>query len=560
MKKFACAALSTALLASMLAACGSSASTTPAASSADTSSDTGASSTEAAASTGVAADGSLHVAMNTDIQTMDVHKTNNDYMVPLNIFDRLFEIKTNADGSTELEKSLVEDYTVSDDGLTYDFTLRSGVTFSDGTPLTANDVKYTFTRMLALPDSVQTDYASAIAGAEAVMDGTATDLEGIQVIDDTHFTVTLSEPFAGFLYELATASCSIMSEKNVEEAGDQFGMDCSKTIGSGPYVVTSWTRDSSIVLDANPNYWGEKPSVQHVEISIVPDSSTMSMMFQNGELDILDCDYIDAAVVNSTYKTQYADDIVTSNRLGTTYMALNENVEPLNDVKVRKAIQMAIDRQTILDTVYNGDGSLVDGIYPKGLIGYTEDNEGWLKYDPEQAKSLLAEAGYADGFTMEIAADNSSSDSTLLVIQIVQQYLQQIGINAEIKSYDPASWLDLRKSGDMVSFVSSWTADYNDPDNFIYTFFGTPEKSNVRSLNYFNTDAMSRVAAARGIVDDTERLTEYAALEKQIVEEDAAWVPMFSRSHLFVKGDRVASFTPHWAGYNDTQYINVTLK
>ena len=208
----------------------------------------------------------------------------------------------------------------------------------------------------------------------------------------------------------------------------------------------------------------------------------------------------------------------------------------------------------------NGDGSLVDGIYPKGLIGYTGDNEGWLKYDPEQAKSLLAEAGYADGFTMEIAADNSSSDSTLLVIQIVQQYLQQIGINAEIKSYDPASWLDLRKSGDMVSFVSSWTADYNDPDNFIYTFFGTPEKSNVRSLNYFNTDAMSRVAAARGIVDDTERLTEYAALEKQIVEEDAAWVPMFSRSHLFVKGDRIASFTPHWAGYNDTQYINVTLK
>lgn len=137
MKKFACAALSTALLASMLAACGSSASTTPAASSADTSSDTGASSIEAAASTGAAADGSLHVAMNTDIQTMDVHKTNNDYMVPLNIFDRLFEIKTNADGSTELEKSLVEDYTVSDDGLTYDFTLRSGVTFSDGTPLTA---------------------------------------------------------------------------------------------------------------------------------------------------------------------------------------------------------------------------------------------------------------------------------------------------------------------------------------------------------------------------------------------------------------------------------------
>ncbi len=112
---------------------------------------------------------------------------------------------------------------------------------------------------------------------------------------------------------------------------------------------------------------------------------------------------------------------------------------------------------------------------------------------------------------MEIAADNSSSDSTLLVIQIVQQYLQQIGINAEIKSYDPASWLDLRKSGDMVSFVSSWTADYNRPDKFIYTFV-IPRKEQCSSLNYVNTDVMSRVAAA-GIVD-TERLTEYAALEK----------------------------------------------
>ena len=377
--------------------------------------------------------------------------------------------------------------------------------------------------------------------------------------DDTHFTITLTAPFAGFLYELATPACSIMSEANVTAAGDSFGLDPAQTIGSGPYVVTSWTRDSGMVLDLNPNYWGETPDVTHVEISVVPDASTMSMMFQSGELDILDCDYIDSAVVDSTYLTQYADRIVTGNRLATTYLALNENIEPLGDVRVRKAIQMAIDRQTILDSVYSGDGNLVDGIYPEGLIGYSADNQGWLTYDPEGAKALLAEAGYADGFAMELASDSSASASVLLVLQIIQQNLADVGIQAEIVSYDEASWLDTRNSGEMNSFVATWTADYNDPDNFIYTFFGNADNTRTRSLNYANTEVMDRVAAAREITEESERLAEYAALEKQIVQEDAAWVPLLCRTHLFVLGDRVASYTPHWAGYSDFSFTAVDL-
>ena len=400
---------------------------------------------------------------------------------------------------------------------------------------------------------------SMIAGAGELQAGTAQELTGITVTDDTHFTITLTAPFAGFLYELATPACSIMSEANVTAAGDSFGLDPAQTIGSGPYVVTSWTRDSGMVLDLNPNYWGETPDVTHVEISVVPDASTMSMMFQSGELDILDCDYIDSAVVDSTYRTQYADRIVTGNRLATTYLALNENIEPLGDVRVRRAIQMAIDRQTILDSVYSGDGSLVDGIYPEGLIGYSADNQGWLTYDPEGAKALLAEAGYADGFAMELASDSSTSASVLLVLQIIQQNLADVGIQAEIVSYDEASWLDTRNSGEMNSFVATWTADYNDPDNFIYTFFGNADNTRTRSLNYANTEVMDRVAAAREITEESERLAEYAALEKQIVQEDAAWVPLLCRTHLFVLGDRVASYTPHWAGYSDFSFTAVDL-
>ena len=440
MKKLLSLALSAALAAALLAGCGSASSTAgETASTGDT----------AAAAPAAAADGTLRLAWNKDIQTMDVHKTSDNYMIPLNIFDRLFEIELGADGSTALVNSLVEDYTVSEDGLTYDFTLRSGVTFSDGTPLTANDVKFTFTRMLALPESVQSSFATMIAGADAVLDGSAAELSGIAVADDTHFTITLAQPFAGFLYQLAAPACSILSEANVTAAGDDFGLDPAKTIGSGPYAVKTWTRDAGMTLDANPNYWGEQPSVQHVEITVVPDPSTISMMFQSGEIDILDCDMIDAAIVDATYRTQYADRIVSGHRLATTYLALNENVAPLNDVNVRKAVQMAIDRESILATVYSGDGTIPDGIYPEGLVGYSEANQGWLAYDPEGAKALLAEAGYADGFEMELASDSSADASVLLVLQIIQQNLADVGITAEIVSYDEASWLDERMSGEI---------------------------------------------------------------------------------------------------------------
>ncbi len=561
------AAVSVALAAAMLAGCGAS-STSGSQDSSAAGTDTQAADTassEAASSTSASADaGTLRLAWTSDIQTLDVQTTSANYMIPMNVFDRLFEIQLNDDGTTELVPSLVKEYTVSDDGLTYQFTLRDDVKFSDGTPLTASDVEFTLVRLLALDTSVNTDFASCILGADELIgqEGYSYDdkVEGIEVTDDTHLTVTLAYPFAGFLYELATPAGCIYSRAAVEAAGDDYGNDYTAAIGSGPYVITGWTRDSSLTLALNENYWGEEPSVKNVDIQIVPDASTINMMFQNGEIDILDCDNLDSSVVESTYKTTYADQIVSANRLATTYLIMNENDQYLSDVNVRKAVQLAIDRQSILDTVYSGDGALCDGIYPKGLIGYSEENQGWLTYDPDAAKKLLEDAGYADGeIKMELASDSSASSSVSLVLQMVQANLQAIGIDASIVSYDEASWLALRKSGEMNSFVATWTADFNDPDNFIYTFFGNAEKSKIRSINYYDEATMERVEAARAITDEDERLAEYDALEKKIVEDDAAWVPLFGRTHLFVVSDRIAKFVPHWAGYSDFNVVGVTL-
>lgn len=546
MKKNICLLLVGAMTCSLLSACGggtASNSTSPSGTSAQ-----------------VTAEKTLRKAIVADISTMDVQHTTKDYEVPMNVFDRLFEIQVDDSGAASLVNNLCKEYTVSEDGLTYSFTLQEGVTFSNGDPLTTNDVKYTFERMLKDPLCVNTESVDPILGAEAVLNGEAEDLEGIEIVDDTHMNITLTSPDASFLYKLATPSCSIYNAAVTEAAGDQFGIDPAVTIGTGPYVVDSWEVNTSITLSRNENYWGELPDVEKVIVSVIPDPSTQSMMFQNGELDLLDLDYLDSSVVDSTYKTQYADNLDYGNRLAITYMSMNQNIEPFNDVRVRKAVQMAIDRQALLDAVYSGDGNLEDGIFPQGLVGYNPDLQGTITYDPEGAKALLAEAGYPDGFTMQFDADNSASSSVMLLYQIIQQQLAEVGITVTINSMDESSWLDLRSSGEMNSFIGTWTADYNDPDNFIYTFFGNEEKTKLRSLNYPDTEVMQRVADARAIVDTEERMAEYADLEYKIVIEDAAWVPLFSRQHLFAVGDNVESFVPFWAGYGDIIYSDVTLK
>lgn len=504
-------------------------------------------------------DASLRIALNADIVSMDVHKTTNDYLVPMNLFDTLFTIVKNSDGSTSIEKSLAEDYSISDDGLTYSFTLKDGIVFSDGTPLTADDVKFTFERILTLPESQQTDYAVAILGAQDLLDGKADELKGISVTDDTHFTITLAEPFAGFLAQLATPSTSILSRSIVTDAGDDFGVVPEKTLGTGPYVVTSWEQGSGLTFEYNPLYWGEEPSVKNVTAKIM-DASSMDMAFQKGDLDILDCLMLDSAIVDSIYKTSYSDKIVSVDRLGLNYLMLNEKIEPLNNVEVRKAIQMAIDRKSILDSIYDGDGKLEDGVYPSGCLGYSQDNQGWLEYDPEKAKQLLADAGYPNGFDMEISLDSGAADAAKNTVQVIAQNLNDVGINASIKTYDHASWLDLRNSGDMNSFLALWILDYNDPDNIIYTFFGSESNTSVRSNNYPDKETIARIAAARAIVDDDERMSEYAALEKKLVQEDAVWVPLFALKHLYVISDRISEFTPQWAGWSDIYFTGVKLK
>ncbi len=500
--------------------------------------------------------GYLVAALNADIQTADVQKTSKDYEVPLNIFDRLVDIEVDADGNSKIVPSLAESWDISDDGLEYTFHLRQGVKFHNGNDFTAEDVAYTFHRLLTTDGAVNTEFIDQIEGAEELMNAEAATLEGVEVLDDYTVKVTLKEPFAGFLASISSPGVSIYDSEATDAAGDQFGMDPALTVGTGPFEFSSWSFNNQLVLTRNEDYWKGASELPGVVIKIIPDTETQSMMFESGELDILDLDF--AADSVDRFTETYPDQIVQGPRVGITYFTMNFNKEPFEDVRVRKAVQMAIDRQAILDALYGGRGQVEQGIFPHGLIGFNADQEE-IKYDPEAAKALLAEAGYPDGFDMEIAADSSASDTITMALEIVSSQLAEIGINAEIQTYDQSTWLETRKAGELGSFMSTWTADYNDPDNFIYTFFGNEEKTKIRSVNYPDTEVMERVAKARTIVNDDERLAEYKALEEKLIHEDAAWVPMFSRLHLFAVGKRVQGFAPLWSGLSDQVFYPISL-
>lgn len=489
-------------------------------------------------------------------QSADPQVISENYTVVLNVFDRLVEV--DEDNDNNLAPSLAESWEVSDDGLAYTFHLREGVTFSNGEALTSQDVYYTFYRLLTHPGSCNFDIATEIVGASDLREGRADTLAGFHIVDDHTFVITLEKPYAAFLAGLSTPGASILDETTTRMSGSSFGTSVATTVGTGPFVLTDWTYYKSITMTANASCWAGAPRCAGLHMLFYTEHDPLRTMFADGEIDILDLDALDMTAEYFLHGDIYLTNLIRSPRVGITYIALNESVKPLDNVRVRKALQLALDRQTILQACVGGRGVLENGIFPRGLAGHNDDLE-TIPYDQEQARQLLAEAGYEDGFDLTLSYNASAPQNTRDILRLAASMWEEIGVHATVTVLDDESFFSERKAGRLDCYTATWSADYNDPDNFIYTFFGTTQNTMTRSLCYTDEDVMKRVQDARSIVQEDERIAEYQALEKKIIQEDAAWIPLYSRYHFFVVSDRVEGFKALWNGWSSNRYDNVAL-
>lgn len=501
----------------------------------------------------------LKIAYPSDPKTADCQKTTESYTLPLNCFDRLLECVTLESGESEIVPGLAKSWEISEDGKTYTFRLREGVLFHNGEELTADDVVYTFDRMLdPRTKALNTDILDFVDGAKARLDGEAGSTSGLEALDRYTVRIRLREPYAPFLAVLASPQSSIFNREFTEAAGERFGLTAEATCGTGPFILKEYSLNDRQVLAANDDYFRGRPSIDRLEIKVVEDAETMRMLFEAGEIDVFDCDYAFSQIPYFMNHPKWKDRMVSGPRVGIYYISLNQKLEPWTDVRVRKAFQMAIDRKTILEKMFHGRGILADGIMPKGLVGYNPQLEP-IEYSPEKAAGLLAEAGYADGVDVTIVQVSSWSQNWVTMSEIIQDMVKDAGFRVHIKQVDESTYYATRKTGDVEPYIQVWSADFNDPDNFFYTFFSRPGTV-VRSFNNDSEEVFDAIERARSLSDPGERIALYRELEKKVVHEQAAWVPLFTLDHIYVVSDSVNAFVVPWNGWSDMSYYQMDVK
>ncbi len=503
-------------------------------------------------------DGYLH-CVEDEPDTVDFQHTTIHYTVAQNVFDRLVEQDDYMDFGPLLLPSLAWKWEISDDRCSYTFDLVKDVTFSNGSRLTAGDVLYTFKRLLTDPESFNTDIVEQIVGAELLREGKTEELEGFTIHDDYRFTITLNEPNESFLSSLSMPGASILDEETTEEAGARFGLDPEWTIGTGPFILESWTKGEGMVFRANKDCWAGPPACDGLYLTFDIDPEAIRTKFSNGELDILNLDDIGKGGEYYLHGDAYEDRVYEVPWVSMTYIALNEAIQPLDDVRVRKALQYALNRQMLLDAAYNGHGSIEQGIIPYGLYGYNPKLDE-IPYDINEAERLLAEAGFPDGFELTFSVSSSSSPGVMNLVRMITPMWEEIGVRVRVDVLDEKDFLSRRRSGELACYTATWSADYDDPDNFFYTFFGNTHNTTFRSLGYSRKEIMQRVNSARQIANPGDRIREYQELERIIVQEDAAWIPLFSKTYYYVASERLDTLRYSWNGSVKNKYREMSVK
>ena len=449
------------------------------------------------------------------------------------IADEVTESLLRFDDDNNEEPVLLTDFpSVSDDGLTYSFELKQGVHFTNGTELTSKDVKFTFERMFTPSTAAKsTAYFNMIQGAQDMLAGSATELSGFEIVDDYHFNITLEYPFAPFVKNIGTSYADIFPEDACTAAGENWGLG-TDLIGTGPYKIEENDDTTQVVLVKNEDYHGGEVNLDELQFIFYDDDQTKLIAYENGDIDLADLN----ASLLSQYQANYADEITAYYPLGTAFISMNLNDQYLSDVNVRKAISLAINREELVDAVLNGAGIPATSYLNNGIPGH-DDSLSVYEYNPEKAKELLAEAGYADGIT--ITSEVRQSDQA--VYSAIQGYLAEVGINMELNVVDNATYNSDRTAGKIPLTGMTWHALDPDGDFQMYNYFYS-SKSDAQGVFYHNDEFDKLLDDARKSTDEDARAEMYKEADKILSQDDYACIPLYYPQSQFIAKPYVKNY------------------
>jgi peptide/nickel transport system substrate-binding protein len=481
--------------------------------------------------------GVLNVGLQADPTTLDPTKA--ALTAIWKVIEHVYDTLVRVDPSLAPVPGLAESWQISEDGTVYTFALRQGVTFHDGAPFTADDVVFSFTRVLD-PANASVNAANflSVKGAAAFNSGEAAELEGIKAIDDYTVEITLEAPDASFLAILTTAGSVIMSRAFVEANNGDVSQVAN---GTGPFIFREYVPTTSVSLEKNPSYWEPGlPYLDGIEAVIASDDTARTGALIQGAVDFIE--YAPLRDVNTLSETdglKVAGDELTNIR----YLGFNLEREPFNNLQVRQAIAAAIDRQPIIDAAVFGHGVGVDTFFaPSYWAGFDREVPA---PDIEKAKSLLADAGYADGFSTTLITYAPYSFMTNTAI-IVQEQLNQIGITVDYSALEPAtiSAALAERDYDMaVAGTNSWV----DPHPVLLANFGTGQAGNQTGYSNPEVDALIEQG---GIETDLAARAEIYRQLQEILLADLPLVPLFVANQYEAMKTSVQGYQHYPTGSN----------
>jgi len=419
----------------------------------------------------------------------------------------------------EVVPDIAERWDVSDDGTVYTFHLRPGVTFHDGKPVTARDVKYSIERSCdpATGSRTASLYLDDIVGAKDKLEGKATEVRGVRVIDDHTVEIVIDAPKAYFLSKLTYHTAFVVDKANVESGSNWTDWPN----GTGPFKLKVKTPER-IVLVKNPGYYGGEIALEEVTYQIILGGSSMTL-YEQDQLDVVEVGPADVERVLDP-ASPLNRELVVVPALDVWYVGFDTQQKPFDDVKVRQAFALATNRRGIVDVMFKKMRHEARGILPPGMPGYNESLEG-LPFDPQKARDTLAASSYGgpDSLPPIVFTISGSGGTNPLAEALVDMYKEYLGVEVQLQQVEQGFFDGLHEHKYQM-FMLGWIADYPDPQNFLDILFHSGTEGN--NSRYANPSVDDLLEKARVEPDPARRMALYQQAEEIIVRE-APWVPLF---------------------------------